>query len=207
MEACNGCHPVPVDTIILTSTNGTAFVNWQLGTTADSNQSLTAKIRGGSNLSVTFKATTRYFKLHNFVGTINISGDTGIAPGTPFSLPYGGITPYQVNTNMPLEMDIMSLDVNQYLISPQSIIMNGDTILRNSKNPVGCCDFYGGTSYQSVDTSYDYMYHWIFTGTVTNNIYSGTYQNIVVYYVTPPPPASVLRGQTIFNGIFIITQQ
>ncbi len=206
--ACPGCTPVPVDTIFYTNSDGKASANWVLGTLSDSIQTLTAKVRDSSNLSVTFKAITRYYKLHNYIGTINIvaPGDSsGVA--APFLLPYNGITPYQVNTNMPLEMDSMSLVVNHYVISPQTIIINGDTVMRYGKTTLGCCDFYSGINYQSGGTNYDYLLQWFFTGAGTNNVFSGTYQNVVDYFVTPPPPNDVLRGGYTFGGAFSVTQQ
>ena len=208
MIACNGCTPVPVDTTFYTDSNGIASANWRLGTLSDSVQTLTATVRNHPNLSVTVKATTRYFKLHNFIGTINIvaAGDTS-GPAAPFLLPYNGVTPFRQNANMPLEMDSMSIDVNHYVIAPQTIIINGDTVMSNGKNLLGCCSFLGGIGYQSGDSSYMYQFNWYFYGTGTNNVFSGTFDNAVDYYVIPPSPSAVLRGVTNFGGAFSVTQQ
>ncbi len=208
MIACNGCTPVPVDTTFYTNSDGIASANWRLGTLSDSIQTLIATVRNRPNLSVTVKATTRYFKLHNFIGTINIvaPGDTS-GPAAPFLLPYNGVTPFQQNANMPLEMDSMSLDVNHYVVAPQMIIINGDTVMSNGKNIQGCCSFIGGIKDQSGNNTCEYNFNWYFTGTGTNNVFSGTYDNAVDYYIIPPPPNAVLRGVTNFGGPFSVTQQ
>jgi hypothetical protein len=206
MIACNGCTPVPVDTTFYTNSDGIASASWRLGTLSDSIQTLVATVRNHPNVSVTVRATTRYFKLHNFIGTINIvaPGDTS-GPAAPFLLPYNGVTPFQQNANMPLEMDSMSLDVNHYVIAPQMIIINGDTVMSNGQNTLNCCSFLGGIGYQSGDSNYSYQFNWYFYGTGTNHVFSGTFDNVVDYYVELP--TDVLRGVTNFGGPFSVTQQ
>jgi hypothetical protein len=53
---------------------------------------------------------------------------------------------------MPLEMDSRSLDVNHYVIAPQMIIINGDTVMSNGQNVLNCCSFLAVSGMKVVTT-------------------------------------------------------
>jgi hypothetical protein len=199
---CPACDPLPTPTFL----NGEAHSSWILGNLSDSIQSLTATVAGNPNLSVTFHATARDFKPHTFLGTMMIGPPT--ADSGVLTLPHGGITNLVTGTNMPLEMDSMSFDLNNLLIGPKTVnIINRRTI--NADGAPMSPDYlqvYDGIAYQSGGYIYNYRMNWTFTGTITNNTYSGTFHCGGEYFVTPPK-GDVLRGGFDFDGTFSVTQQ
>lgn len=199
---CPACIPIPSPTFL----NGEAASDWILGNLSDSIQSLTATVAVNPNLSATFHATARDFKPHTFMGTMMIGPPT--ADSGVLTLPHGGITNLVTGTNMPLEMDSMSLDLNNLPIGPKTI----NIINRHTMNAWGGPMLGGnlyvldGITYQSGGSYYDYNLSWTFTGTITNNTYSGTFETTCEYFITPPQ-GSVIRGGADFNGTFSVTQQ
>ena len=200
---CPACDPIPTPTFL----NGEASSRWILGNSSDSIQSLTATVVGNSNLSVTFHATARDFKPHTFIGTMMIGPPT--ADSGVFTVPYGRITNLVTGTNMPLEMDSMSLDLNNLPIGPKTIkIINRLTLISGGGPMSGWDLFYAwnGINYDSSGYAYNYNLAWTFTGTIANNTYSGTFQIVLDYFVTPPHGDGI-RGGSYYNGVFSVTQQ
>jgi len=199
---CPACIPIPTPTLL----NGEASSDWILGNESDSIESLTATVAGNSNLSATFHATARDFKPHTFTGTMMIGPPT--ADSGVLTLPYGGITNLVTGTNMPLEMDSMSLDLDNLPIGPKIINIVNRHTMNSRGGPMlgGYLNVLDGILYQSGGTIYQYGLSWTFTGTITNNTYSGTFQTTCQYFITPPQ-GDMLRGGAEFDGTFSVTQQ
>jgi hypothetical protein len=205
---CAGCGSMVWDNAI-TNQYGIVSSQWVLGTLSDSIQSMKVKVLNDTNLSVIFKATARVESKHHFIGTFYI---TGLNSDTSFlQLEYGGISTFRVNTKMPLEMDSLFLDTLQEPRLPTTVIINGS---RTPSTGASCCFVVeteggpGGAPYHGDDsTAYSYiLLYWTFTGTLTNNVFSGTFQAVYDYYVEPPHHY-VYRGESSFSGIFSVTQQ
>jgi len=109
---------------------------------------------------------------------------------------------------MPLEMDSMSLDLSNLPIGPKIINIINRHVMGSGGGTMSGGYLYvpDGTIYQSNGYSYDYNLFRTFTGTITNNTYSGTVHMTCQSFITPPQ-GEVLRGGSVFDGTFSVTQQ
>jgi hypothetical protein len=168
-------------------TNPVGFVqfSWTLGMSSDSIQTLKAQVQNNPNISVTFHARTLDIKRYHFVGTLRIVDTTENGTGFGYMEGPPDFPALYDNTDMPFIIDSMT-NIISTLGFPMVLTINGHTLTgsaigNNGKIQDGSFSLGGfaseNKSYPNATGGQIYSYgeEWQFSGTLVNNVYSGTF--------------------------------
>lgn len=194
-------------------TNPVGYVGfyWNLGTSSDSIQTLKVEVKNDTNISVTFHAITLDIKRYRFIGTLRIvdtsANDNGIGYLGPPDFPA-----LSNNMDMPFIVDSLNNIISR-LNSPMVVTINGHALTGSAYGNIGNAQggslILGGTAsenrtYPDATTGqiYSYSESWQFTGSLVNNIYSGSFTLEIDYSTRGAPNPITGNPGDIYNSAY-----
>ena len=196
-------------------TNPAGYVEfyWTLGTSPDSIQTLKVEVQNNSSVSVTFHAIPIDIKKYHFVGTLRIT-DTSVVIRSYLGPPdFPALTN---NTDIPFTVDSLTniIRPDGY---PMSLTINGHTLTgtanaNDGKGPGGN-SVLGGYAGEykmypnaTIGQIYSYREDWTFSGSLVNNVYSGTF-SLAISVATRGPDEGLYQDYVTEFGTFTTTIQ
>lgn len=198
----------------VTNPAGYADFFWTLGMNPDSVQTLKVEVQNDTSVSVTFHAIALDIKRYHFVGTLRIvdtaANDTYDYFGPP------DFPALSENTDMPFIVDSLSNIISR-LNSPMVLTINGYTLTGSGSgnngnawdvNQVleGLASVYKTYPNAGSGQIYSYGQDWTFTGTLVNNVYSGTF-SLRISIATKSSTQDIYNYYVLKFGTFTTTTQ